>query len=289
MKKESRLREAFITRGLRHKIYHVIGIILLILLCIVFFLPMYWMVSTSLKQEVYCFTTPPQWIPDPVEWGNYVKVFQRMDLAKYITNTLITSTVPVIGILFSCPMVAYSLTHIPWRGAKHLFTLILATMMIPGQVVQIPMYSIWSKMGMLNTFFPLLLPSFFGSAYYIYLIRQFMKSLPNSVMEAARIDGAGNLRILYSIVYPMCGSILTTVAVMVFIGHWNDYMGPLMYLQDSKLYTLGIGLQMFKSSSNPEWTLLMAASTIFTVPLIIIFFVCQNAFLNGIQTTSGIK
>lgn len=130
---------------------------------------------------------------------------------------------------------------------------------------------------------------FFGSTYYIYLFRQFMKSLPTSVIEAARIDGAGDFRILYSIVYPMCSSILTTVAVMVFIACWNDYVGPLMYLQDSKLYTLGIGLQMFKNAAQPEWTLLMAASTVFTVPLIVIFFFCQNAFLNGIQTTSGIK
>lgn len=288
MNKESRLRETVISKGLRRKFYHVLGIILLVLLCIIFFLPMYWMVTTALKEEPYCLMTPPQWIPNPVDWLNFSEVFQRMDLAKYIKNTLITSTIPVIGILFSCPMVAYSLTHIPWRGASKLFTLILATMMVPAQVIQIPLYSIWSKMGFLNTFVPLLLPSFFGSAYYIYLIRQFMKSLPSSVMEAARIDGAGNFRILYSIVYPMCSSILTTVAVMVFIAHWNDYMGPLMYLQDSKMYTLGIGLQMFRGS-QPEWALLMAASTIFTLPLIAMFFLFQNAFLNGIQTTSGIK
>ncbi len=211
-------------------------------------------------------------------------------MARYIKNTLITSILPVIGTLISCPMVAYSITKIPWKGGKYLFPIILMTMMIPSMVTQIPMYATWSKLGMLNTFIPLVLPSFFGSTYYIYLFRQFMKSLPTSVIEAARIDGAGDFRILYSIVYPMCSSILTTVAVMVFIACWNDYVGPLMYLQDSKLYTLGIGLQMFKNAAQPEWTLLMAASTVFTVPLIVIFFFfCQNAFLNGIQTTSGIK
>lgn len=287
--KNQTIREAIIYRGLRSKFYHVLGIIVLILLCVIFFLPLFWMVTTGLKQEAYCFTTPPQWLPDPVAWENFKNVFERMDLLKYLKNTLITSIVPVIGILFSCPMVAYSLTKIPWKGSKYLFPIILATMMIPSQVVQIPMYATWSKLHFVNTFVPLLLPSFFGSAYYIYLIRQFMKSLPTSVMEAARIDGAGDFRILYSIVYPMCASILTTVAVMVFIGGWNDYAGPLMYLQDSELYTMGIGLQMFSTSSNPEWTLLMAASTIFTLPLIVIFFCCQNAFLNGIQTTSGIK
>ena len=247
------------------------------------------MISTALKYETYCFTTPPQWFPNPVKWSNFTEIFQRMDLARYIKNTLITSILPVIGTLLSCPMVAYSITKIPWKGGKYLFPVILMTMMIPSMVTQIPMYATWSKLGMLNTFIPLVLPSFFGSTYYIYLFRQFMKSLPTSVIEAARIDGAGDFRILYSIVYPMCSSILTTVAVMVFIASWNDYVGPLMYLQDSKLYTLGIGLQMFKNAAQPEWTLLMAASTIFTVPLIVIFFFCQNAFLNGIQTTSGIK
>ncbi|MFR7843853.1 MAG: carbohydrate ABC transporter permease [Gallintestinimicrobium sp.] len=165
---------------------------------------------------------------------------------------MITSILPVIGTLISCPMVAYSITKIPWKGGKYLFPIILMTMMIPSMVTQIPMYATWSKLGMLNTFIPLVLPSFFGSTYYIYLFRQFMKSLPTSVIEAARIDGAGDFRILYSIVYPMCSSILTTVAVMVFIACWNDYVGPLMYLQDSKLYTLGIGLQMFKNAAQPE-------------------------------------
>ena len=283
------LNEVIIYKGIRRKFYHILGIIALIVLCIIFFLPLYWMICTALKESAYSFMTPPQWFPDPLTWDNFRQVFERMDFMKYVKNTLITSIVPIIGTLFSCPMVAYSLTKIPWRGGRYLFPVILATMMIPSQVIQIPMYATWSKLHMVNTFVPLLLPSFFGSAYYIYLIRQFMKSLPTSVMEAARIDGAGDFRILYHIVYPMCGSILTTVAVMVFIGGWNDYVGPLMYLQDSELYTLGIGLQMFQNSNQPEWTLLMAASTIFTLPLIIIFFVCQNAFLNGIQTTSGIK
>ena len=162
-------------------------------------------------------------------------------------------------------------------------------MMIPWQVTQIPMYTTWARLHLVDTFVPLLLPSFFGSAYYIYLCRQFMKTLPDSVMEAARIDGAGEFRILYWIVYPMCRSILTTMAVLIFIAQWNDLNGPLLYLQNSRRYTLSIGLQMFRQSANPEWTLLMAASTVFTAPLIVIFFFCQNAFLNGIQTTSGLK
>lgn len=284
-----KIHEMMIYKGMRGKIAHIFGVVALIFFGLIFAMPLYWMISTALKYETYCFTAPPQWFPNPVKWSNFTEIFQRMDLARYIKNTLITSILPVIGTLLSCPMVAYSIAKIPWKGGKYLFPVILMTMMIPSMVTQIPMYATWSKLGMLNTFIPLVLPSFFGSTYYIYLFRQFMKSLPTSVIEAARIDGAGDFRILYSIVYPMCSSILTTVAVMVFIASWNDYVGPLMYLQDSKLYTLGIGLQMFKNAAQPEWTLLMAASTIFTVPLIVIFFFCQNAFLNGIQTTSGIK
>lgn len=267
----------------------VFGIVMLLLCSFIFLLPLYWMVCTALKSEAYVFTVPPQWIPSPVVWNNFVTIFERMDLARYIKNTVILSILPVIGIMFSCPMVAYSLSKIPWKGPKYIFPVILATMMIPWQVTQIPMYTIWSRLGLVDTYVPLVLPTFFGSAYYIYLIRQFMKTLPDSVMDAARIDGAGDFKILYHIVYPMCKSVLTTVSVLVFIASWNDLNGPLLYLQSNSLYTLSIGLQMFKQAANPEWTLLMAASTIFTLPLIVIFFLCQNAFLNGIQTTSGLK
>ena len=284
-----KLKTYFIDKGIRGKLSHIAGIILLVILSIVFFLPLYWMVCTALKSNAYVFTVPPQWLPEPVMWENFVEVFRRMEFGKYIRNTLITSVVPVVGALISCPMVAYSLSKVPWKGAQYVFPVILATMMIPWQVTQIPMYTTWARLHLVDTFVPLLLPSFFGSAYYIYLCRQFMKTLPDSVMEAARIDGAGEFRILYWIVYPMCRSILTTMAVLIFIAQWNDLNGPLLYLQNSRRYTLSIGLQMFRQSANPEGTLLMAASTVFTAPLIVIFFFCQNAFLNGIQTTSGLK
>ena len=202
---------------------------------------------------------------------------------------ILLSLESVFGVLFSCPLVAYSLTLVPWKGGKVIFPVILFTMMIPWQVTQIPMYSIWAKLGLTNSFVPLILPSFLGSAYYIYLCRQYMKSLPKSVIEAARIDGANEFRILYTIVYPMCKSVLTTIAVLVFIAHWNDLNGPLLYLHDSAKYTLSIGLQQFRAADKPEWPLLMAASTVFTFPLIVLFFFAQKYFLNGISTTSGLK
>ena len=271
------------------QIGRLFGILFLVFFAFVFALPLYWMIRTALMDEGSVFAIPVKWFPDPAMWDNFAKVVKRMDLAKYTTNTIITSVLPVLGVLFSCPLVAYSLTLVPWKGGKVIFPIILFTMMIPWQVTQIPMYSIWAKFGLTNTFVPLILPSFLGSAYYIYLCRQYMKSLPKSVIEAARIDGANEFRILYTIVYPMCKSVLTTIAVLVFIAHWNDLNGPLLYLHDSAKYTLSIGLQQFRAADKPEWTLLMAASTVFTVPLIVLFFFAQKYFLNGISTTSGLK
>ena len=271
------------------RIGRLFGILFLVFFALVFAMPLYWMVRTALMDDGSVFATPVKWLPDPVKWDNFVKVVKRMDLAKYTTNTIITSVLPVLGVLFSCPLVAYSLTLVPWKGGKIIFPVILFTMMIPWQVTQIPMYSIWAKLGLTNTFVPLILPSFLGSAYYIYLCRQYMKSLPKSVIEAARIDGANEFRILYTIVYPMCKSVLTTIAVLVFIAHWNDLNGPLLYLHDSAKYTLSIGLQQFRAADKPEWPLLMAASTVFTFPLIVLFFFAQKYFLNGISTTSGLK
>ena len=271
------------------RIGRLFGILFLVFFAFVFAMPLYWMVRTALMDDGSVFAIPVKWLPDPVKWDNFVKVVKRMDLAKYTTNTIITSVLPVLGVLFSCPLVAYSLTLVPWKGGKVIFPVILFTMMIPWQVTQIPMYSIWAKLGLTNTFVPLILPSFLGSAYYIYLCRQYMKSLPKSVIEAARIDGANEFRILYTIVYPMCKSVLTTIAVLVFIAHWNDLNGPLLYLHDSAKYTLSIGLQQFRAADKPEWPLLMAASTVFTFPLIVLFFFAQKFFLNGISTTSGLK
>lgn len=162
-------------------------------------------------------------------------------------------------------------------------------MMIPWQVTQIPMFSTWSKLKLVDTLAPLALPAFFGAPYYIYLMRQFIKSLPDSVFEAGRIDGASEVRILYTLVYPMCKPVILTIAVLSFIAGWNDLNGPLLYLQSSDNYTLSIGLQMFLTSTRQEWDLLMAASTLFTIPLVVIFFIAQNQLITGISTTSGLK
>lgn len=281
----NRLTTAKVNNGIRKCLIYL----LLILFGFIFFTPFYWMVTTAIKDPNMIFSNPPQWIPRPVRWENFGKIFARMPLGSYIKNTLILATLPVIGQLLASPMIAYSLTKIPWNGGKYIFPVILATMMVPWQVTQIPLFSTWSKLGLVNTFVPLCLPAFFGGPYYIYLMRQFIKSLPDSLFEAARIDGAGEFRILYTMVYPMCKPVITTIVVLIFISGWNDLNGPLLYLQESTKYTLSIGLQMFLTTARQEWDLLMAASTLFTLPLIGIFFIAQNQFIGGISTTSGLK
>lgn len=278
---ERAARKAKITRWVSH--------FALILLAFIFFMPFVWMVSTSLKTEGHVLVNPPEWIPNPVKWENYSTIFRRIPIFHYLQNTVIVAALPVIGQMLATPMIAYSLTKIPWKGQKIIFPLILATIMIPWQVTQIPMFMTWSKLGLVNTFVPLCLPAFFGAPYYIYLTRQFMKGVPDSLIEAARIDGAGEFRILWRIIYPLCKPVLTTIAVLVFIAGWNDLNGPLLYLQNNDVYTLSIGLQSFLTSARSEWALLMACSTLFTIPLIILFFLAQKQIINGISTTSGLK
>ena len=257
---------------------------------IIFIAPILWMLSTALKEAEDIFVMPPQWIPDPVVFSNFADVFTKMDFLQYLKNTIWVSVLPVFGQLLAVPLVVYSTTKIEWKGAKIIFPLVLVTMMIPWQVTQIPMYTTWSKLGFVNTFIPLVLPAFFGSPYYIYLMRQFMKGIPNSLIDAARIDGANDLTILYRVVMPLCKPILVTVALLVFIAAWNDFNGPLMYLQESDKYTLSVGLQNVLSNNTlkRQYNLVMAAVTLFSLPLMVVFAIFQKQFISGIAT-GGVK
>lgn len=273
----------------KQKASYWFGVLELIFFSFIFIMPLYWMFRTALMSVNQAFERPTVWFPNPIIWDAYDEVMWKVDFGKYVWNTLFYCFVPIVGVLFSCPMVAYSLTKIPWKGGNVIFTIILFTMMIPWTVTMIPVYSIWANLGFTNSYVPLLLPTFFGSAYYIYLMRQYMKSLPDSVMEAARIDGASEFRILYTIVYPMCKTVCVTIAVLVFMAHWNDYTGPMLYLKDSSKFTLSYGMAQFGDPQANQWTEMMAASTVSTAPLIVLFFFAQKYFLNGISTTSGLK
>lgn len=277
-------------RKLRVRLGNTVFAVVLAAAAIIFVAPILWMLSTALKETEDIFVMPPQWIPDPIVFTNFADVFTKMDFLQYLQNTIWVSVLPVFGQLLAVPLVVYSITKIDWKGAKIIFPLVLITMMIPWQVTQIPMYTTWSKLGFVNTFVPLVLPAFFGSPYYIYLMRQFMKGISNSLIDAARIDGANDLTILYRVVMPLCKPIIVTVALLVFIAAWNDFNGPLMYLQQSDKYTLSVGLQnvMSNNTLKRQYNLVMAAVTLFSLPLMIVFAIFQKQFISGIAT-GGVK
>ncbi len=252
----------------------------------IFIMPLLWQISTSLKFPEDIFKQ--EWIPSRVRLENYVDVLFRMPFGIYLKNSLILSVIPAIFMVFSSSLVAYSFTKIPWKGAKVLFPIMMATIMLPYQVTMIPVYGIWSKLGFIDTFWPLLLPNLFGSAYNIFLLRQFFVNIPDSYIDSARIDGANEPTILFRLIMPLSKPVLITIALFSFIGGWNDFQGPLIYLNSMDKYTLAIGLQTFLVEHATEWELLMAGSTICIIPMVIIFFLGQKQFINGIVMT-GIK
>lgn len=270
-------------------------------LSVAFFLPFVWLVLTSLKQDSDIMTPPPAsiariiaWlVPNPVETKNYVDVVtgggeSHFRFWLYLRNTLIISVMCVAGTLASCSLVAYGLSRIEWRGRDVLFAVILATIMLPYQVVMVPLFVVFAKLGWVDTFKPLIVPSFLGNAFFIFLLRQFFLSIPRELTDAARIDGATDFQIYWGVILPLAKPALATVALFAFMNAWNDYLGPLIYLSDDNLYTLSIGLATLRSQYGTYWGLLMAASTIMTVPIIILFFFTQRTFIQGI-TLTGLK
>ncbi len=253
-----------------------------------FLLPFIWMLSTSLKSDAQLFTYPPVWIPNPVQFSNYPNAVNYIPFFLYLKNTLTITVFSVIGATISCSLVAYSLARIQWPGRKLLTLLTIATLMLPYQVTLIPVFLIFKRLGMVGDLRPLILPQFFGVAYYIFLLRQFFATIPMELSEAAYVDGANEFRIYWAIILPLAKPALATIAVFQFIASWRDYLGPLIYLNDQKLYTLSLGLQQYSGQYGREWGLLMAASVLFTLPVIIIFFFTQKTFVQGV-TLSGIK
>ncbi|MCM3720051.1 carbohydrate ABC transporter permease [Fictibacillus phosphorivorans] len=262
--------------------------IVLITASIFFMIPFVWMVSTSLKPLTQIFSFPPEWIPKPVEWSNYTNAMSYIPFFTYLKNTLVITFVSTIGVVISCPLVAYSFAKLRWPGRNILFIITIGVMMIPGQVTMIPLFLLFEKLGMVGTPYPLVIPAFFGVPFYIFLLRQFFMGLPDSLREAAKIDGAGEFRIYWQIMLPLAKPAVLAVGLFQFMASWTDFLGPLLYLTDSLQYTLSLGLQQFQSQKGSEWGLMMAVSTMMTVPVIILFFFLQKTFIKGI-TFSGIK
>lgn len=273
-----------------------------------FILPFIWMLSTSLKTDDKTVEFPPRFIPDKVELyhvGNVptpipdnfhrVIVNDKMDFPNYTRNTVWIAVLSVIGTVLSSSLAAYAFAKIPFPGRSTLFVIMLSTMMIPFAVRMVPLFNLFRWIGdntplqMLGTLRPLWLPAFFGSAFNIFLLRQFYFSIPDELSEAARIDGCSELGIWWRIIMPLSKPALSVIALFTFMGSWNDFLGPLIYIQHPGQYTLALGLQVFQSShGGTEWNLLMAASLLILTPIILLFFLAQKTFIQGIATT-GMK
>ncbi len=270
------------------KLQAFITYFLLISLSIVFIAPFLWLVSTSLKPDTQILVHPPVWIPQPVQWKNYSDGLTAIPFGLYLGNTLFICAISVVGTVFSSSLVAYGLSRIPWRGREILFALLVGTMLLPPQVTMVPVFSIFKTLGWLDTYLPLTVPHFLGGAFNIFLLRQFFRTIPKELTESARLDGASEWDNYRLIVLPLAKPALWTIALFAFIGAWNDYLGPLIYLFDDRKYTLSLGLASFRSQYGAQWGQMMAVSTVVTVPLIVLFFFTQRTFVKGI-TMTGMK
>ena len=262
--------------------------ILIVFLCLIFISPFLIMVTTALKTNADAFQLPVRLLPRKYVFNNFPEAIDKIPYMRYMLNTIFITLMSIIGQMISTPMVAYSLAKIKWKGSTLVSSLIMGMMMIPYTVTMIPLYKIWSALGFTNTYVPLILPTFFGSPFYIIIMRQFFKGLPNSLMEAARIDGAGELRRYIAIALPLSKPALTTVGIYAFINAWSDYLAPLIYINKTEKLTLSLGLQGYLNQYSVDWTHLMAAATIFVIPVMIFFLIFQRNFVEGIAT-SGIK
>jgi multiple sugar transport system permease protein len=278
------MRATTATKLIRNSSAHLF----LIIVGFFFLSPFLWMLSTSLKPDSELFLWPPIWIPSTLEWINYPDSVNYVPFFMYLKNTLTIALLATLGVCFSCPLVAYGIARIPWRGARPLFIITLLVMMVPYQVTMIPIFILFKNLGWVGTNIPLWVPAFFGAPFFIFLLRQFFKGLPKELEYAARIDGANEFRIYWQIMLPLCKPALLTIALFQFMGSWTDYQGPLIYLSDEAQYTVMLGLQSFKTQHGAEWQMLMAASVLITVPVILLYFIVQKSFISGI-TFSGIK
>jgi multiple sugar transport system permease protein len=257
----------------------------LLALTVLFAIPFYWLLSTAVKPDTEIFVFPPIWIPSPLQWSNFSNAFNFFPFVQYLVNTLIICVGTVAGTLISNSLVAYGLSRIQWPGRNIVFGLLLGTLLLPSQVTLIPLFILFVHMGWVDTYLPLIVPAFFGNAFFMFLLRQFFLTIPGELCDAVRVDGGSEWTIFTRIVLPLSVPVLATVALFAFINSWNDFLGPLIYLQTQSKYTLSIGLSMFLGSYGSQWSWLMAASAMVFIPIVVLFFFTQRTFIQGITLT----
>lgn len=262
--------------------------VILALLAVPFMMPLLWLISTAFKPAEMVYASPPQWIPNPVTLENFQKGWGLLDFPRFIRNSLLVTTLSVLGTLVSSSLVGYAFATLPARAKSALFKLLLATIMVPASVTLIPVFVLFSKLGWVNTYLPLIVPHFFANAFYVFLFRQFFRSLPWELFESAELDGCNPLMAYWKIALPLSRPALATVAVFAFIATWNDFLGPLVYLSTTDRYTLSLGLSLFHGLFYTQLQYLMPMSLVALLPVLLLFFIAQRYFVQGIVTT-GLK
>lgn len=262
----------------------------LIVMCVVFLLPFYWMVATALKSNTELAAYPPTLIPENPIWSNFADATEVFPFWRYAWNTTVITGLSILGAVVSNTIIAYGFSRIDWPGRDKVFFFVLATVFVPAPVLYIALFDIFAQFNLIDTYWPLVLPLWFGNAFWIFLMRQFFLQIPKDLSDAARLDGANEFQIFWQIILPIAKSAVGVVAIFAAVGAWNDFMGPLIYLQSSENYTLSIGLTMFQSANarDVQYNLLMAASALIVLPVIALFLSFQRAFTEGISV-AGLK
>jgi multiple sugar transport system permease protein len=250
--------------------------------------PMYWMLVTALKSDRELANFPPTLWPHEIDWQNFSQATRTFPFLPYLENTIFYAALTVLGSLLSNFLIAYGFSRIKWIGRDLLFYPVIASIFIFIQfpvnpITMVPMFSFFARLGLVNSFLPLILPTFFGNPFFIFLLRQFMLQIPADISEAARIDGANEFQIMYRIILPLARPALVVVGLLAGVSAWNDFLGPLIYLQNDKLYTLSLGLTFFKTMHGIQFNLLMAASCLVVLPVIVVFLIFQRFFIEGIS------
>ncbi|MCC6178903.1 MAG: carbohydrate ABC transporter permease [Chloroflexi bacterium] len=264
--------------------------LLLLLAAFIALLPFFWMLSTALKTQAEVYTYPPVWIPLPPHWENFTAALSSRPFLLFFKNTVVIATAVVVGDVLSCTLVGYGFARLRFPGRDVLFMVLLATIMMPFIVRLVPLFVLFQKLGWVNTYLPLTVPAFFGTPFFIFLVRQFFLTIPSEITDAARVDGANELVIWWRIMLPLSGPILAVITILAFQQVWNDFLGPLIFLSDQSMKTLALGLQtMLESGSGAQpYHWLMAVATTMTLPVVLLFLVFQRYFIQGV-VMSGLK
>lgn len=275
-------------RIVRERLQKAITYGIVIIMAIAYIFPLYWLVVTALKTDVEIFQQPPPIFPPDPQWHNFHASTTYIPFWRYMWNTIAISGLTVLGTVLSCTFIAYGFARVQWPGRNIVFLVYLSTIMLPSQVTLIPLYLIFRQLGWVGTFLPLVVPHFFGSALYVFLLRQFLLTIPQELSDAARIDGASELGILWHIMIPLMRPALAVVALFTFVQTYRDFLGPLIYLTNQEDWTISLGLKLFQNMYGAQWQLMMAASTLAMLPTIVLFFFTQKTFVRGIALT-GLK